>query len=118
MKSSVVPSGAAAATVLAQKFAQVKGVGQVSVGGSALPAVRARVPGLRLEVIGDGPHGEALRAQAKRRRRQDREVLVAERLQDGHERLQVLRLEHLHEHIERGGVGIVAADRQGEDDPR
>src|SRR5262249_19291038 len=32
----------------------------------ALPAVRARVPDLRLEVIGDGPHAAALRAQAAR----------------------------------------------------
>lgn len=30
----------------------------------ALPAVRERVPGVRLEVIGDGPHAEALAAQA------------------------------------------------------
>lgn len=32
----------------------------------ALPAVRARVPGVRLEVIGDGPHKAALEAQAVR----------------------------------------------------
>lgn len=32
----------------------------------ALPAVLARVPGLRLEVIGDGPHSDELRAQAER----------------------------------------------------
>jgi multidrug efflux pump len=33
----------AAATILAQKFAQVKGIGQVSVGGSSLPAVRVEL---------------------------------------------------------------------------
>jgi len=32
----------------------------------ALPAVRARVPGVRLEIVGDGPHAAALRAQAAR----------------------------------------------------
>ncbi|WP_319244245.1 multidrug efflux RND transporter permease subunit [uncultured Propionivibrio sp.] len=37
----------AASTILAQKIAQVKGVGQVSVGGSSLPAVRVEVnPGV------------------------------------------------------------------------
>ena len=33
----------AASTILAQKFAQVKGIGQVSVGGSSLPAVRVEL---------------------------------------------------------------------------
>jgi glycosyltransferase involved in cell wall biosynthesis len=32
----------------------------------ALPQVRDRVPGVVLEVIGDGPYGDALRAQAER----------------------------------------------------
>src|SRR5262249_22119413 len=31
----------------------------------ALPGVLARVPDARLEVIGDGPHADALRAEAK-----------------------------------------------------
>ncbi|HYM29092.1 MAG TPA: efflux RND transporter permease subunit, partial [Steroidobacteraceae bacterium] len=33
----------AASTVLAQKFSQVKGIGQVSIGGSSLPAVRVEL---------------------------------------------------------------------------
>ena len=33
----------AASTILAQKFSQVKGIGQVSVGGSSLPAVRVEL---------------------------------------------------------------------------
>ena len=33
----------------------------------AMPAVLARVPEARLEVIGDGPHADALRAEVKRR---------------------------------------------------
>jgi len=32
----------------------------------ALPAVRAKVPGVRLEIIGDGPHGEALRRDVQK----------------------------------------------------
>jgi glycosyltransferase involved in cell wall biosynthesis len=32
----------------------------------ALPAVRARVPDVRLEIVGDGPYAAALRAQARR----------------------------------------------------
>jgi len=32
----------------------------------ALPAVRARVPGVRLEIVGDGPFAGALRRQASR----------------------------------------------------
>jgi hypothetical protein len=32
----------------------------------ALPALRARVPDVRLEIIGDGPHGEALRRDVQR----------------------------------------------------
>ncbi len=33
----------------------------------ALPGVRARVPDVRLEVIGDGPYGDTLRAETERR---------------------------------------------------
>ncbi|MBI4291568.1 MAG: multidrug efflux RND transporter permease subunit [Betaproteobacteria bacterium] len=44
----------AASTVLAQKFAQVKGIGQVSVGGSALPAVRVELNPAALYKYGIG----------------------------------------------------------------
>ena len=44
----------AASTVLAQKFSQVKGVGQVSVGGSALPAVRVELNPSALNKYGIG----------------------------------------------------------------
>src|SRR5499426_958398 len=46
LTSDVLPQGQlydAAATVLAQKLSQLKGVGQVTVGGSALPAVRVEL---------------------------------------------------------------------------
>lgn len=41
-----------ASTLLAQKLAQVDGVGQVSLGGSALPAVRVNVEPSRLSAMG------------------------------------------------------------------
>lgn len=41
-----------ASTVLAQKLAQVKGVGQVTVGGSSLPAVRVQLDPRALESMG------------------------------------------------------------------
>ncbi|MBN9425260.1 MAG: efflux RND transporter permease subunit, partial [Burkholderiales bacterium] len=43
-----------ASTVLAQKLSQVGGVGQVSVGGSSLPAVRVQVNPLQLDRYGIG----------------------------------------------------------------
>ncbi len=43
-----------AATVLAQKLAQVRGVGQVTIGGSSLPAVRVQVNPLQLDRYGVG----------------------------------------------------------------
>ena len=42
----------AASTIVAQKLSQVRGVGQVSVGGSSLPAVRAEVNPLALNAQG------------------------------------------------------------------
>jgi len=44
----------AASTILAQKFAQVKGIGQVSVGGSSLPAVRVELNPAALNKYGVG----------------------------------------------------------------
>ena len=44
----------AAATVLAQKLAQVEGVGQVTIGGSALPAVRVELDLPKLNKLGLG----------------------------------------------------------------
>jgi multidrug efflux pump len=43
-----------ASTILAQKLAQVKGVGQVNVGGSSLPAVRVELNPMRLNQYGIG----------------------------------------------------------------
>jgi multidrug efflux pump len=43
-----------AATVLAQKLSQVRGVGQVNIGGSSLPAVRVQVNPLQLDRYGIG----------------------------------------------------------------
>ncbi len=44
----------AASTVLAQRLAQVEGIGQVSIGGSALPAVRVELDPNRLAQTGIG----------------------------------------------------------------
>jgi len=44
----------AASTILAQKFSQVSGIGQVVVGGSSLPAVRAELNPLALNRYGIG----------------------------------------------------------------
>jgi multidrug efflux pump len=44
----------AASSILAQKLAQVQGVGQVSVGGGALPAVRVEVNPTKLNALGLG----------------------------------------------------------------
>jgi len=44
----------AASTILAQKFSQVKGIGQVSVGGSSLPAVRVELNPAALNKYGVG----------------------------------------------------------------
>ncbi|MBI2316376.1 MAG: efflux RND transporter permease subunit, partial [Betaproteobacteria bacterium] len=44
----------AASTILAQKFAQVQGIGQVTVGGSALPAVRVELNPAALNKYGIG----------------------------------------------------------------
>ncbi len=44
----------AASTILAQKFSQVKGVGQVSIGGSSLPAVRVELNPATLNKYGIG----------------------------------------------------------------
>src|ERR1700685_1480385 len=44
----------AASTILAQKISQVKGVGQVIVGGSALPGVRVEVDPSKLNNLGLG----------------------------------------------------------------
>ncbi len=44
----------AASTILAQKLAQIEGVGQVSVGGSSLPAVRVELNPLALHKYGIG----------------------------------------------------------------
>ncbi|MSQ70251.1 MAG: multidrug efflux RND transporter permease subunit [Betaproteobacteria bacterium] len=50
----------AASTILAQKFAQVRGIGQVTIGGSALPAVRVELNPNALNKYGIG--FEAVRA--------------------------------------------------------
>ncbi len=50
----------AASTILAQKLAQVQGIGQVSVGGSSLPAVRVELNPVALNKYGVGL--EAVRA--------------------------------------------------------
>src|SRR5512132_4159112 len=50
----------AASTILAQKLSQVQGVGQVTVGGSSLPAVRVELNPQALYKYGIGP--EAVRA--------------------------------------------------------
>ncbi|HET7403136.1 MAG TPA: efflux RND transporter permease subunit [Usitatibacter sp.] len=50
----------AASTILAQKFSQVEGVGEVTVGGSALPAVRVEMNPAALDKYGIG--FEAVRA--------------------------------------------------------
>lgn len=44
----------AASTILAQKLAQVSGVGQVTVGGSSLPAVRIEINPLKMSSLGIG----------------------------------------------------------------
>ena len=44
----------AASTILAQKLSQVQGIGQVSIGGSSLPAVRVRVNPGALAKVGIG----------------------------------------------------------------
>jgi multidrug efflux pump len=44
----------AASSILAQKLSQVGGVGQVSVGGSALPGVRVEVDPTKLNAMGEG----------------------------------------------------------------
>jgi len=44
----------AASSVLAQKLSQVKGVGQINVGGGALPAVRVEVNPTKLNTVGLG----------------------------------------------------------------
>ena len=44
----------AASTILAQKFSQVKGIGQVTVGGSSLPAVRVNLNPTVLNKYGIG----------------------------------------------------------------
>ena len=44
----------AASTILAQRLSQVEGIGQVNIGGSALPAVRAEVDPNRLSASGIG----------------------------------------------------------------
>jgi multidrug efflux pump len=57
LTSSVVDRGAmydAASTVLAQRLSQINGVGQVIVGGSALPAVRIELDPLSLNHFGIG----------------------------------------------------------------
>ena len=43
-----------AATVLAQKLSQIKGIGQVSIGGSSLPAVRVELNPQTLNKYGIG----------------------------------------------------------------
>jgi len=55
----------AASTVLAQKFSQIQGVGQVTIGGSSLPAVRVDVNPTQLNSYGLGLQDVAnmLRAQ-------------------------------------------------------
>ena len=45
---------AAASTILAQRLSQVEGIGQVSVSGSALPAVRVEIDPQRLSSLGVG----------------------------------------------------------------
>ena len=49
----------AADTILAQKIAQVKGVGQVNVGGSSLPAVRVELNPTLLNRYGIGLESRA-----------------------------------------------------------
>jgi multidrug efflux pump len=57
LTSTTLPRGQlydAASTVIAQKLAQVDGVGQVSVGGSSLPAVRVELDPNRVAALGLG----------------------------------------------------------------
>ena len=58
----------AASTILAQKLSQVEGVGQVTVGGSSLPAVRVELNPHALNKYGIG--FEEVRAAHRRRQRQ------------------------------------------------
>jgi glycosyltransferase involved in cell wall biosynthesis len=58
-----VAKAAAPTIVFVGRLRRYKGVDWLL---RSLPAVHARVPGARLEVVGDGPHTAALRAQAAR----------------------------------------------------
>ena len=58
---TAVPKSAAPTLAFVGRLRRYKGLDWVL---RALPAVRARVPGVRLEIIGDGPFADALRRQA------------------------------------------------------
>ena len=55
----------AASTILAQKLSQVDGVGQVTVGGSSLPAVRVELNPHALNKLRHRPRGRAHRARRR-----------------------------------------------------
>jgi len=60
-----VPKAAAPTLMFVGRLRRYKGLDWVL---RSLPAVRARVPGVRLEVVGDGPYAPALRAQVSSRK--------------------------------------------------
>ena len=62
----------AASTIIAQKLSQIEGVGEVRVGGSALPAVRVEIESADAEQIRHRARGRAARARRGERQQAER----------------------------------------------
>ena len=77
----------AAASILQQKLSQVEGVGQVTVGGSALPAVRVELNPTALNHYGIGLDQVAARSPPPNANRPKGEISDgAQRVADQHDR--------------------------------